>query len=55
MKKGLKNLMAWSETGRGGGGGEWKIFARNGGKPGKGWGVGFVMRGDGKILWSFTD
>ena len=41
--------------GRGGGGGEWKIFARNGGKPGKGWGVGFVMRGDGKILWSFTD
>ena len=31
--------------GRGGGGGEWKIFARNGGKPGKGWVVGFVMRG----------
>ena len=31
--------------GRGGGGGELKIFARNGGKPGKGWVVGFVMRG----------
>ena len=31
--------------GRGGGGGEWKIFARNGGKPGKGWVVGFIMRG----------